>query len=635
MFDAAAFSLTRAVNRPVAAMLLAACCVLAFIPAHAAAQVAAAPAAATSAPLPAAIEERLGAAHAGVLGEELSDDLESLVASNFTRSERGAVLARIALDLASVDPNLGERSRGTVYREAAQLARRSLRQGGRNPAAIALATIGVLTDDPTDLRQGVSALARVAPQSGELAYFQAVLALQEEDWDGANTALERAHQRGMADADYARLRAQIEDATPLTALYWRSALIGLGGWLAGFFVILALGALLSQLTLAAATRLAGQRDGSARGVGWGVGAAYRALLLMTTLYVYASLPIVAVCVAALAAAVIYAFFALGRVPLYLAAIILGGAVVTVWALLSAFWGMVGPRRESDPGPRLDLGANPRLSALLDEVAQTIGTRKLDAVFLTVGTELAVLERGSLWSRLRGKTQRYLILGAGGLEGLSRLEMRSILAHEHGHHRTECRAGGSLALAVRNSFGTLARVLAEGGADWRNPAWWFVHWFERLFLRVSQGAARLQEIVADRGAIFAYGSAAFVRSTEKTIARETRFGDHLARTVAETFQVNEPPRNLYRFQPSVVISDAQMQLIVSEALTCEPLPFDSHPSHQQRIESAEAIGAPRARRPDDDESAWSLFEDRAAIEELLTEEMRRDFRRQRALADALA
>jgi len=614
----------------VARTVLLACCVAALILSPASAQ--------TATPhgsLPEAVEEQLASARAGVVGEYLSEELEARVASSFPRPERAAALARVALELANVGPDLSERARPMVYREAAQLARLSLRQGGRKPGAAALASIGVLADDPTYTRQGVAALLRLAPQSDELAYFQTMLALQEEDWDGANAALERAHQLGMGDAEYARLQAQIEDATPLTALYWRSGLVGLGGWLAGFVVLFVVGALLSHLTLMTATRLAGQRDGAARGVGWFLRAAYRALLLVTSVYFYASLPLVAIGVAALAAVVIYACFALGRVPLYFVVAVFVGAFVTVWAVLSAFWAMVAPRRESDPGPQLDLGANPRLSALLEEAAQVIGTRKVDAVYLTVGTEFAVFERGGFWARLRDTTQRCLIVGVGGLAGLNRLEMRSILAHEYGHYRNEDTAGGSFALAVRHSFGTLVRALAEGGADdWRNPAWWFVHWFERLFLRVSQGASRLQEILADRWAIFAYGSDAFVRSTETIVASEVRFGDHLARTVAETFEVNKPQANLYRFQPSVVISDKQVQLIASESLAREPLPFDSHPSHQQRIAWAQAIGAPGAPHPDDEESAWSLFSDRIAIEELLTEQVRRDIRRRRAMADAL-
>jgi len=117
-------------------------------------------------------------------------------------------------------------------------------------------------------------------------------------------------------------------------------------------------------------------------------------------------------------------------------------------------------------------------------------------------------------------------------------------------------------------------------------------------------------------------------------RETDFVGAIARTVAETFEVNKPQANLYRFQPSVVISDQQVQLIASESLAREPLPFDSHPSHQQRIAWAQAIGAPGAPHPDDKESAWSLFSDRIAIEELLTEQVRGDIRRRRAMADAL-
>lgn len=271
--------------------------------------------------------------------------------------------------------------------------------------------------------------------------------------------------------------------------------------------------------------------------------------------------------------------------------------------------------------------DPRLSALLEEVAQAIGTRKVDIVFLTPGTDFAVFERGSFWARLRGQTQRCMILGVGVLEGLSCLEVRSILAHEYGHYRNEDTAGGSFALSVRQSFLTLAQALAEGGAaGWHNPALGFVRGFEQLFLRVSQGASRLQEILADRWAIFAYGSAAFVRSEEKLTARAMRFDAHVHRTLSETIDAQRPLGNLYRFKSSEVVPEAEVERAVSEILERDAHPFDSHPSSRQRIAWAEAIDAPGTPRADDEEPSWSLFSDRAAIADALSDEIRETLRR---------
>jgi hypothetical protein len=45
---------------------------------------------------------------------------------------------------------------------------------------------------------------------------------------------------------------------------------------------------------------------------------------------------------------------------------------------------------------------------------------------------------------------------------------------------------------------MAINLAESGAAaWYNPAWLFLNAFHRIFLRISQGASRLQEVRADR------------------------------------------------------------------------------------------------------------------------------------------
>ena len=89
------------------------------------------------------------------------------------------------------------------------------------------------------------------------------------------------------------------------------------------------------------------------------------------------------------------------------------------------------------------------------------------------------------------------------------QLKAVLAHEYGHFVNRDTAGGGLALAVRRAVWQMAESLASGGAArWYNPAWLFVTGFHKLFLRVSQGASRLQEILADRWAALAYGGAEF-------------------------------------------------------------------------------------------------------------------------------
>jgi len=87
--------------------------------------------------------------------------------------------------------------------------------------------------------------------------------------------------------------------------------------------------------------------------------------------------------------------------------------------------------------------------------------------------------------------------------------KAVLAHEYGHLSNRDTAGGGFALAVRRSLTTAAVGLAERGvATWYNPAWLFLTGFNRVFLRISQGASRLQETLADRWAASAYGARYF-------------------------------------------------------------------------------------------------------------------------------
>ena len=106
--------------------------------------------------------------------------------------------------------------------------------------------------------------------------------------------------------------------------------------------------------------------------------------------------------------------------------------------------------------------------------------------------------------------------------LSQRDAQLVLAHEYGHLSNRDTAGGRFALAVRRSLMIMAGHLALGrAATWYNPAWLFVKGFNRVFLLISQGATRLQEVLADRWAALSYGSRAFEEGLRHVVARAVR------------------------------------------------------------------------------------------------------------------
>jgi transposase len=163
----------------------------------------------------------------------------------------------------------------------------------------------------------------------------------------------------------------------------------------------------------------------------------------------------------------------------------------------------------------------------------------------------------------------------------------------------------------------ARLAHGGAASMINPAWLFVRGFERVFLRISQGASRLQEALADRGAVHAYGAPALSAGLRHVIDRSIRFDAHCEATVEDVVHGDRPLGNLYRFEPSKELDQADIEERIETAMN-ESSPYDSHPAPTMRlswIESVVTEGAPPAEG--DDDEAWSLFEQRRAVEKQLT------------------
>jgi Zn-dependent protease with chaperone function len=484
----------------------------------------------------------------------------------------------------------------------------------------ALCQVALQADDAAAAKQCVDRLLVVAPDEDATHQFAALLAAIEGRFDAAQAELRRARQLGMPEERYQVLSGAFERARPTSARIL--PILGWGGgvWMGALALLLAVGAGLSRAALREAASLPGETTGRARGAGSLLRRAYALVLWLSCLYYYVSLPIVGLVVLAVGGGIVYAMFAAGHIPVKLLLIVVVMTLGTLWSILkSVFVRAV----DEDPGERLDLRAQPRLRVLLGEVARRVGTRPVDNVYLTPGTDVAVMERGGLGKQLSGRAERCLILGVGVLDGLRIAPLKAVLAHEYGHFSNRDTAGGGFALAVRRSLVTMAGGLARSGAAaWYNPAWLFLNGFYRVFLRISQGASRLQEVLADRWAAFTYGSRAFEEGLRHVIERSVRFGARANATLQEMVARRQPVANLYTHEPSEPVAEEEVARRVREVLNRAPSVYDSHPSPTERTRWVRALGARgTAASSDDGAEAWTLFADRKAIEERMTAAVR--------------
>jgi Zn-dependent protease with chaperone function/tetratricopeptide (TPR) repeat protein len=484
----------------------------------------------------------------------------------------------------------------------------------------AVSTVALSAADQDLLQQSSDSMMHIAPDEWMSHYFHSFALAMKGDLSTAGDELETAHRLGLPDEQYEEVKAAFAGARPLwqRLLIW-SAWLFLP-WALGLGILYLAGSWLSRIALRAIGELPANGDGNATPLGSNLRRTYAAVIATASAYYYISSPITILLTLAVLGGALVAVMAAGWLPvkLIVIAVLVGG--VSVFSLLRSLFSRSA---NGDPGPRLDLDANPKMKACLSEVAERIGTHPVDTVFVTPGTDVAVFERGSA---MRGNhRERCLILGAGTLDGFALRDFKAVLGHEYGHFVNRDTANGRLALSVRNSIARAAMHVAQGGAaTWYNPAWHFLRGYYSIFLRISQGASRFQEAMADRWAAFAYGSAAFGNGLRHVISREVAFDSHTSMTLKEVIEEKRSLTNLYAYSPQTTEDPSQMEARVKEVLERETSLYDSHPAFAERIRWVEAISTMGNAPAETEESdAWSLFADRAAIEREMTDIIRRN------------
>ena len=486
----------------------------------------------------------------------------------------------------------------------------------------ALCQVAMVANSLPALRRCVEGLQRVEPNAVVTHFSAMVLAASEGRFQDAQRSLTRARELGLGDEQYRELQGYLQDATPVTArLFPIAKWIGIV-WIGGFALLLVVGWILSRVALRTAARVPTTSGGQSHGIDARLRRAYGIVLWLCCAYYYVSLPLVFLIVLVVSGGLIYSFLALGHVPIKLVALVVVIGGTTLWAMARSVFVRVA---DADPGTRLDLARHPKLAALLEEVAGAVKTRRVDSVYLTPGTDIAVMERGGILRQLSGRNERCLILGVGVLDGMRVGPFKAILAHEYGHLSNQDTAGGGFALAVRRSLVTMAHGLAaSGAAAWYNPAWLFLNVFYRIFLRISQGASRLQEVLADRWAAAIYGATAFEQGLRHVIERSIYFDAFANASLKEVVDGKVPLANLYQHRPATPPPAEEIQQAVQAALSRPPSPYDSHPSPVDRFAWVRALPTQgTASSAGDEGEAWDLFGDRTTTEVEMTATIRQN------------
>jgi hypothetical protein len=129
----------------------------------------------------------------------------------------------------------------------------------------------------------------------------------------------------------------------------------------------------------------------------------------------------------------------------------------------------------------------------------------------------------------------------------------------------------------------------------------------LFRRISHGATRLQEVLADRAATQIYGPQPFEEGLRHVVRRQIEF-DHFAnKEIQEALASGRALHNVYALeaQPEKTLEEA-----IDNALNRQTSEDDTHPSPVDRFRLLNRVVCQNQPAPSG--LMWDLFADREAI-----------------------
>jgi tetratricopeptide (TPR) repeat protein len=460
--------------------------------------------------------------------------------------------------------------------EAYELIREANRLAPNDPYALVLqAQLAMDLDRLGDFRQTTGRLVANHPELMATHFFNAILAANDEKWITAEEEINVAQSMGLKP----EVAQQFLDSGVRTrARVWHYVIYSLyliGAWVLGLTALFLIGKLMSWKTLTSLEAANPNSPTSASELT--VRKFYRQLITIAGFYYYISLPVVIFLVIIVAAAITYAFVMLGRIPIKLIAVLVIGGLVTIFTLIRSLFIKV---ESTDPGRSLKYDEAPGLWDLTRAVAATLKTRPVDEIRITPGTDLYVYEKGTWRERSQDKALRVMVLGIGVLNDFKQNGFRAVLAHEYGHFTHRDTAGGEIAIRVNNDMIKFAHaMIVTGQANWWNIAFQFLRIYHFIFRRISHGATRLQEVLADRIAALQYGPLAFEEGLTHVVCKSVEFNHLAVKEIEDCVAVRRTLRNLYELRCE---ENSNLQEQIEKSLNRVTSEDDTHPSPTDRF-----------------------------------------------------
>lgn len=476
---------------------------------------------------------------------------------------------------------------------------------------VMVAEVALRLDKIDVFESTVTKLTARFPDDLSSHYFRSIALANHGDFDTAIGEVKTAVSLGLAPEDgdemIAAMKLADDEAHPLKyylPYIWGFIAIA-GGWMLGLVGLYFVGRLLSAKTLA--TIESSDPNDLSGGGHSSLKATYRRLINFAGLYYYISQPVIVALLIVVTAGVVYGFFMVGHIPI---GFLIGFVIVSGGSIFYMFKSLIIRPTILDPGRVLLRDEAPGLWELIESVAAEVKTRPIDEVRVTMGVEVAVYQRGGFREKRQDKGVRVLILGVGAFNGFSANGFRAVLAHEYGHFSNRDTAGGDIAFRVNDDMVRLAEAMINSGNNtYHNLTFHFLRLYHFIFRRITHGASRLQEVLADRVAVHNYGAAAFTEGLTHVIRQDIVFTRLADAEISAALSDRRKFNNLYDL---TIGGDGSVEIETAfkNEFDRPTVDDDTHPSGVDRVRLAQKIAGQTHINLEG--ALWELFVDRESL-----------------------
>jgi hypothetical protein len=184
--------------------------------------------------------------------------------------------------------------------------------------------------------------------------------------------------------------------------------------------------------------------------------------------------------------------------------------------------------DGDFRTRIDLADEDDLREALEGASSKAGIA-IDEVWMTPGATVEAVRAGK---------KCVVLIGAASLAGLTRRELMALIA---------CALAtlSDAAIIERAKLDALSdRLEARGFASSANPMWWFVRLHRTFFNRISLGASRAAELRAEKMAKASYGATALQSARDHVEGSADEIAERVAAAIGNALEGNRDEAKFY-------------------------------------------------------------------------------------------